>query len=438
MMLNKDLNLFKKRRKILTDQLPDNSIVVLQNKPISIRSNDVEYKYRPDSDFYYLTGFDEPNSACIIKKEKRSSTYFLFVEPKDKNKEIWTGKRTGIESAKSMFKADKAYPINEFEKTIKELTSNSEHVYFSLGKCKKLDTRILTLINELKVSNRATSRSPKTIKDPRDLIHKMRLVKDNYEIKCMEKAAEISKNAHIVAMSYAKAGIFEYELESILEYRFRANGAYGPAYPSIVGSGNNTTILHYIKNNRKIKKNDLILVDAGCEYDYYASDLTRTYPESKKFTSAQKDIYEIVLEAQLKAIDQAKPGKRFIDCHNKALVVIVEGLKSIGLLNGSTEQIIKKGDYKKFYMHKIGHWLGLDVHDAGPYFDKNGDSLKLVPGMVLTIEPGIYISNDSNNIPKEFHNIGIRIEDDILITKGGNKVLTDGTPKTIKEIESMS
>lgn len=431
-------SIFKNRRKRLLSKLQENSIVIIPNKPLSIRSNDVEYKFRPDSNFYYLTGFEEPNSICVLKKEKRGSKYILFVEPKDKEKEIWTGKRAGKEGAKQIYRADESYLFSDFESKLKLFLQNSEYVYFPLGQNKDLEIKITGIIDELKRNNRSGIKSPKNISDPRDLIHKMRLIKDSYEIECLQTAARIAKDAHILAMAYAKHKMHEYEIEAIIEYRFRTLGASGPAYPSIVGSGENATILHYIKNNKMIQKDDLILIDAGCEYNYYASDLTRTFPVNKKFNPAQKAIYEIVLEAQLKAIEQIKPQKRFIDSYNKAVYVLVEGLKDLKLLKGSTEKIIKKGEYKKFFMHKLSHWLGLDVHDAGPYTDEKGNSIKLVPGMVMTVEPGIYISKDNTSVPKHFRGIGIRIEDDILVTKNGNKILTSGTPKTINEIEAFN
>ena len=428
---------YAKRRKEFVGYLPECSLAVIPNKKLSIRSNDVEYKFKPDSDFYYLTGFDEPNSICVLKKKGKTFSYMLFVEPRDKEKEIWVGKRAGKEGAKAIYGADESYLIKDFDSILKNLVCEAENIYFPLGKCKELDLKITGLINELRKSNRSGIKSPKAILDPGEYIHTMRLVKDNFELSCIQMATEISKDAHVLAMTYCKPGMYEYELEALIEYKFRSCGGSGPAYPSIVGSGSNTTILHYIKNNKKIQKNDLVLIDAGCEYNYYAADLTRTYPASKKFTGPQKEIYEIVLEAQFKAIDQIKPQKRFIDSYNKAVLVLIEGLKEIGLLKGSTQEIIKKGQYKKFFMHKLGHWLGLDVHDAGPYVDKKGNSIKLVPGMVLTVEPGIYIPNTLENIPKEFQGIGVRIEDDVLITKTGNKVLTSGVPKSIGEIESL-
>lgn len=427
---------FEKRRKTLIRDLPENSTIILPNKSISIRSNDVEYRFRSDSDFYYLTGFEEPNSICVLKKEKRSFTYTLFVEPKDREKETWTGKRAGKEGAKQIFKAHESYLFSEFKDKLKSFLLDAEHVYFPIGQNKDLELKIIDIIGELKKNNRTGTKSPKFISDPRDLIHRMRLIKDTYEIECLKFAARIAKDAHIMAMAYSKPKMYEYEIEAIIEYRFRTLGAGGPAYPSIVGSGKNSTILHYTRNNRIIQKNDLILIDAGCEYNYYASDLTRTFPVNKKFNPEQKAIYAIVLEAQLKAIGQIKPGKRFINSYNRAVYVLVKGLKELGLLKGSIEKIIKKGEYKKFFMHKLSHWLGLDVHDAGPYTDETGKSIKLLPGMVMTVEPGIYVP-DLPDIPKRFRGIGIRIEDDVLVTKTGNKILTAGTPKTIDEIESF-
>ena len=436
-MSEKAISHFIKRRTFFSGELPDNSITIIPNRSVSIRSNDVEYKFKPDTDFYYLTGFEEPNSICVLKKEKRDCLYILFVEPRDKAREIWIGKRFGKEGAKSIYKADEAYLISEFDDQLKKLMKGVEYVYYSLGKNKSLDLKITNMTNDLRRNNRSGIIPLQSICDPSILIHKMRLIKDNYEISCIEKAADISKNAHILTMAYAKVGMFEHELEAIIEYKFRALGAIGPAYPSIVGSGKNCTILHYTNNNKKIKNNDLILVDAGCEYNYYASDVTRTFPVSKKFSGPHRAIYEIVLEAQSKSIEQVRPGKKFIDSYNKAVLVLVRGLKELGLLKGSVEEIIKKGKYKKFFMHKLGHWLGLDVHDVGPYIDNKGDSIKLVPGMVMTVEPGIYISSDLEGVPEKFRGIGIRIEDDVLVTKNGNNVLTSGIPKTISEIESL-
>ncbi len=425
------------RRKRLIDLLPDNSLVVLPNNETHIRSNDVEYKYKPDPDFYYLTGIEEHNSVCLLKKEGRSFIYSLFIEGNSEHKEIWLGKQLTVSKAKSFYKADEVNLVKDFENTLKDKLYGSEYIYFPFGVNKKLDIKILEMVSEARKSIRSGLKVPKSISDPRDFIHKMRLIKDKYEIECMKKAAVISNSAHVLAMTSAKHGMYEYQIESLIESKFRSEGASGPAYPSIVGSGTNSTILHYIKNSKKIKKGDLILIDAGCEYENYASDVTRTFPVSKKFSSVQRDLYEIVLESQLKAINEVSPGKRFVDAYNKAVFVLVNGLKEIGLLKGSVEEIIKKKKYTKFFMHKLGHWLGLDVHDAGPYIDEKGNSVKLLPGMVVTVEPGIYISAKLENVSSKYKGIGIRIEDDVLVTKNGNEVITSGIPKMTDDIESI-
>ena len=434
MMVNPEI--YKARRKRFTDEILEYSCVILPNRKLSIRSNDVEYKFKPESNFYYLTGFEEPNSVCIIKKDKKSFEYFLFVEPKNEEKEIWVGKKTGLEGAKHIYRADKSYSIHDFKDQIKKLISDSQHIYFPLGQNDKLERKITKIINELKTSNRTGTKSPNNIIDPRDIIHKMRLIKDKYEIDCIKKAGQISKEAHIKAMLFSKPRIYEYELEALIEYTFRKHGGTGAAYPTIVGSGYNSTVLHYIRNNRQLKNGDLILIDAGAEYNFYASDVTRTFPVSKKFSSVQKDLYEIVLKAQIEAIKEIKPGKRFNASYDRAVSILVEGLKDLKLLKGSKEKIIKKGEYKKFFMHKLSHWLGSDVHDAGPYRDEKEKSIKLAPGMVLTVVPVIYISKELN-VPERFKGIGIRIEDDILVTKTGNEVLTKNIPKLVEEIESL-
>ncbi len=430
-------DVYLNRRTKLFEKLPPKSVVIIPNRNISIWSNDVENKFKPDSDFYYLTGFQEPNSICILKKEDGKNTFLLFLEPNDKEKEIWVGKRTGLDGAKSIYMADESYPINDFNNQFKKLLDGMEHIYIPFGNNKDLDLKLTSCLGELKRNNRAGKKSPSFVGDPRDFIHKMRLIKDDFEINEIQTAANITKDAFQLAMFSTQPNILEYEIEAMLDSKFRSLGGGGPAYPSIVGSGVNATTLHYIKNNKQLQKDELVLVDAGSEFNNYASDVTRTYPVTKKFTSPQKDIYQIVLEAQMKAIEEIKPGKQFIDPYNKAVSVIVDGLKGLGLLNGNTQEIIDKKEYKKFFMHNIGHWLGLDVHDAGPYIDDEGKSIKFTPGMVVTVEPGIYISNELQDVPESYKGIGVRIEDDVLVTDSGNKVLTSGIPKTVQDIEAI-
>lgn len=419
---------FKTRRDKLLADLPDGSLIIIPNKKISIRSNDTEYKFKPDSDFYYLTGIDEPNSICVLKKENNNYVYILFVEPENKAREIWIGKGIGLKRAKSVYKADEAYSIHEFDKHLEELIQEAKYVYVPFGNDEALDLKITRLIGKLKKHNRASRKSPKGVFDPRDIVHSMRLIKEEPEIDCIQRAADISQKAYLLAMSNIRPGMFEHELEAIFDSVFRIYGGVGPAYNSIVGSGNNSTVLHYTKNSRRMQKRDLVLVDAGCEFDYYASDVTRTYPVGPQFTPAQQDIYNIVLEAEQKAIQKVKPGIKFTALYDAAVLVIVKGLKELKLLKGSIEKIIEKEEYKQFFMHKIGHWMGLDVHDVGPYIDDKGNSIRLRPGMVLTIEPGIYIPR-SSTAPKHFKGIGIRIEDDVLVTPDGHRVLTEAIPK---------
>lgn len=433
-----DFIIFAKRRKKFIEELRDNSVVIIPNKSFSLRTHDTEYKFKPDSDFYYLTGFKEPDSICVLKKEKSGFRFILFVKPRNKEKEIWVGKSSGIQGAKSIFKADEAYPLFEFDKKLTDFISNSNFVYIPFGENEDLDLKVIKIIGGLKNDNRRIKKTPQALLDPRDITHKMRLIKDPFELALMQEAADITKEAHIKAISSVEPGMFEYELEAMIEHEFRKAGGDSPAYSTIVGSGKNATTLHYIDNDRKIKKNDLVLIDAGCEIGGYAADVTRTFPARHKFSTPQKEIYEIVLEAQTKAIDKVKSGKIYTDFHNKAVSVIVDGLKELSLLKGSKDEIIEKERYKKFYMHGTGHWLGLEVHDSGPYYDNKGKSIKLEPGMVLTVEPGIYIPANLDHVPKCYRGIGIRIEDDVLVTKDGNKVLTSGIPKTVNEIEEIS
>ena len=425
------------RRKKFVQQLKDNSLVILPNKSHAMRTYDTEFKFKPDSDFYYLTGFSEPNSICVIKKEKNKSHFILFVQPRDKEKEIWVGKSAGLEGAKSVYRADEAYPLSEFDNKLFDLVKGADSVYIPFGNKETLDIKITRILGELKRANRKAIKTPQALLDPRDIIHKMRLIKDDHELGLMQEAIDISKQAHLMAMKSVKPGMFEYAIEAMADGEFRKNGGNGPAYTSIVGSGKNATTLHYIDNTRKIQKGDLVLLDAGCEFGNYAADVTRTFPASHKFSEPQREIYELVLKAQLKAIKQVRPGKKFLDSYDEAVSVIVDGLKELKLLKGSKKEIIEKETYKKFFMHKIGHWLGLDVHDSGPYIDDKGNSIKLEPGMVLTIEPGIYIPTNASDVPKRYRGIGVRIEDNVLVTEDGNKVLTSEIPKTIDEITKL-
>jgi len=411
-------------------------VAIFTSAPISIRANDIDYEYRQDSDFYYLTGFEEPESVCVLVANNGHSKFILFVRPRDKEREVWDGKRAGTQGAIREFGADEAYSIKQLDEILPKLLDTADKLYYSLGKEEWFDKKILRLMRYYKRMRPRSGKGPSAIIDPSEIIHEMRLFKSDEEVEVLQQAVSIAAEAHIEAMKTVRPGMFEYEIEALIEFIFRKSGATGPAYPTIVASGPNATTLHYNSNRRRIEDGDLLLVDAGAEYRYYCSDITRTYPANGKFTAEQKTIYNIVLGAQLAAIEMIKPGVSFIDIHNKAVEVIVDGLLRIGLLRGNSEEIIKDEGYKKFFMHRTGHWLGMDVHDVGNY--KVDDQWrKIEPGMIMTVEPGIYIPEETEGVPPRYWNIGVRIEDDVLVTEEGCRVLSARVPKLVDEIESL-
>jgi Xaa-Pro aminopeptidase len=398
------------RRKELLSQLDDNSIVVISTNPEQFRNGDVTFPFRPDSDFFYLTGFQEPQAVAIISK----NTYTLFLRDKDLAREIWDGERLGLVDAPEMLKLDKALNINLLEDYWSQLITADNVVYFDEKPC-DFDRNLSNLL------------SKNTIKSLQDSLHEMRLIKDESEINAMQKAANISTTAHELAMQQVASEMFEYELQSLFDAHFVRNNTVH-AYTPIVAGGKNACILHYIENNKPLKNGDLVLIDAGCEFNYYASDITRTFPVNGCFSEAQRCIYQIVLDAQLAAIDSIKPGVSVHEPHKIASSIIQHGLESLGLL--------APGDpLSKFYMHGTGHWLGMDVHDVGSY-QHNQQHRQFEKGMVITVEPGIYIRKDAKINPV-YHDIGIRIEDDVLVTDTGNTVLTRNLAKTIDEIETL-
>lgn len=407
---------------------------------MAVMHNDVEYNFRQDSDFFYLTGFNEPNAVAVLAPHHEEHRFVLFVQPKDLEKETWTGYRVGVEAAKERFGADVVYSIDELDEKLPQYLEKSDRIYYRLGRDRAFNGKILNHWQKLMAVYPKKGIGPTAIEDPAPLLHSMRQVKSSAELERMRKAAEIAIAAHQRARDFARPGRYEYEVEAEIEHTFRLQGALGPAYPSIVASGANACILHYTENTRQMQDGELLLIDAGCAYDYYNSDITRTFPVGKTFTPEQKIIYEIVLEAQLQATAQVQPGNPYSQIHDTAVRVIVEGLISLGLLQGDIEEIIKEEKYKPFYMHRTGHWLGLDVHDVGVY--QHGDTPhNLEPGQVLTVEPGIYISpvlkpvEGQPEVDPRWHGIGIRIEDDVLVTATGCDVLTAGMPKAIDEME---
>ena len=370
----------------------------------------------------------------MIRPNSDKEKFIIFCRDRDPLREQWDGFRTGQEGAVQQYGADNAYSINSLDQMMPDLLAGVKNIYFSMSAPCGVDIKISHWMEDIRKNTRAGAEPPNNLLSLDSILHEMRLIKEDHEMNLMKKAADITTEAHIRAMQAVTPGMYEYQLEAEYLYAFNKNGARSPAYNSIVGGGNNSCILHYVENNDELKDGDLVLVDAGCEYQYYASDVTRTFPVNGKFSPEQKEIYSIVLEAHRQSMEQAKPGNKWNLMHEKSVEVIVEGLLDLGLLKGTKEQVIEKGDYSKFYMHRIGHWLGMDVHDVGGY-KQDGDWRELEKGMVMTVEPGIYILDSLEDVDDKWKGIGVRIEDDIVITDSGFEVLTPNVPRTIEEVE---
>ena len=427
---------FARRRQALMAMMESNSIAILPAAKEQTRSRDTAYPFRQDSDFYYLSGFDEPDAVIAIIPSREHGEYVLFCREKDKLKEIWDGYRAGPEGACEHFGADDAFPIDDIDDILPGLIEGRERVYYAMGKDSGFDRQVMNWVNHIRANLRSGAIPPGEFLDLNHFLHDMRLYKSAAEIRLLRQAAQISAEAHIRAMQSCRAGGYEYQLEAEIHHQCAQHGARHQAYNAIVGSGKHACTLHYVENTGKLKAGDLVLIDAGCEYQYYASDITRTFPVSGRFSAEQKALYQLVLKAQLAAIDCVAPGRHWNEAHDASVQIITEGLVSLGLLKGETKKLIKKEAYKAFYMHRIGHWLGMDVHDVGDY-KVEGQWRVLEPGMVMTIEPGIYIAADEKSVAKKWRGIGIRIEDDVLVTKTGCEVLSEAAPKTIKEIEAL-
>jgi Xaa-Pro aminopeptidase len=407
------------------------AVAVLPAAPVFLRNNDVEHEYRQDSDFFYLTGFDEPQSVLVVDALARKTT--LFVRPRDRDREVWDGPRAGIDGAMKAYGADEAFEIGELDEKLPTILENRRRVYYRLGRNRTFDDRLLAAIERVRGRQRTGATAPSEVADPAVILHEMRLSKSALEIETMRRAARITREAHELAMRRARPGMHEYEVEAMLVDTFRRHGSERPAYGSIVGSGPNACVLHYRKNDRRIEPGDLLLIDAGCEYGYYASDVTRTFPVGGTFSREQQAIYEVVLEAQTGGIAAVRPGTTLDAVHRLSVEVITRGLLRLGLISGSPEQIIETETYKRFFMHRTSHWLGMDVHDVGAYFVE-GQPRSLKPGIVLTVEPGIYIAPDDSSVPPEWRGIGVRIEDDVVVTESNAEVLTAEIPKTVDEV----
>jgi Xaa-Pro aminopeptidase len=426
---------FARRRKQLMHMMGPDAIAILPTNPERLRNRDVDYPFRPDSDFFYLTGFPEPEAVAVLAPGRRHGEYLLFCRDRDLEKETWNGRRAGPEGAVERFGADDAFPISDIDDILPGLLESRERVFYTMGTTPDFDQRVIGWVNGLRSQSRAGKQAPDEFVSLEHFVHDMRLYKSRAEIKVMRQAANIAARAHKRAMRVCEPGMMEYELEAEFLHEFRKAGGE-PAYPSIVGGGENACILHYTENNAELNSGDLVLIDAGVEHQCYASDITRCFPANGRFSKAQRAIYELVLDAQLAAIDEVYPGNTWNAPHDAAVKTITRGLVKLGLLKGRTPSLVKERAYCKFYMHRTGHWLGMDVHDVGDY--KVGDAWRVLePGMVLTVEPGIYIAAGMRGVARKWWNIGVRIEDDVLVTRDGHDVLSKNVPKTVDEIEAL-
>ena len=416
-------------------RMDQKSVAIVPAAHEATRSNDTQYRFRQDSDFYYLTGFEEPEAIAVIAPG-REQKYTLFVRPRDPEQEIWVGRRAGVEGAKGEFSADESFPVAEFDEKLHDILDGAENLYYRLGVNPDLDNRIIRKIAEMRALNRKPIHPPRTIIDPATIVHEMRVLKSPEEIELMQKAADIAAEAHVEAMKAVRPGMKEYEVEALIEQIFRRQGAVGPSYTSIVGAGPNATVLHYINNDDELRDGELLLVDAGAEYKGYASDITRTYPINGRFTQGQREIYDLVLETQMSCVEMVRPGTTHDELKQHSVEMLTEGMVRLGLLKGKPADLIKEEKYKQFYMHGLGHLLGIDVHDVGIYY-YNKKSRALEPGVVMTVEPGIYVAPDTKDVPEKYLGIGVRIEDDVLCTSNGPRVLTTKVPKDADEIEAL-
>ncbi len=426
---------FAKRRRQLMRMIGKGGIAVLPASPARMRNRDSEYFYRQDSDFHYLTNFDEPDAVAVLVPGRPNGEFILFCRERDATREIWDGKRVGTDGAMADYDADDAFPISDIDEILPGIIEPCERVYYSIGAHPDFDRQLISWVTTLRERGSSVSHAPDEFFGLDHLLHDLRLYKSRAEITAMRRSAKAAAAAHRRAMGVCSPGLYEYELEAEYQHEFRRRGLH-MSYVPIVGSGENACTLHYIENQRQIEDGDLVLIDIGCEYDHYASDVTRTFPANGRFTAEQRAIYEIVFAAHTAAIECIAPGRHWNDPHDAAVKVVTRGLRDIGLLKGRLPTLIRDGAYRQFFMHRTGHWLGLDVHDVGDY-KVSGQWRLLEPGMTLTVEPGIYIASGNRNVPRRWRGIGVRIEDDVLVTKDGCDVLTRDLPRSADEIEAM-
>jgi Xaa-Pro aminopeptidase len=427
---------FGRRRRQLMRQMGEGGIAILPAAPERQRNRDVNHLYRQHSDFLYLTGFPEPDAVAVLIPGRPQGEYLLFCRERDPEMETWHGRRAGLEGACDRYGADDAYPITDLDDILPGLLENTERVYATMGSDPEFDRHLLDWVNRVRDKARAGVTAPVEFVDLDHLLHEMRLIKSPAELAAMRRAATLSAAAHVRAMRACRPGLNELDLEAEIQHEFARGGARHAAYPSIVGGGANGCILHYTDNDARLRKGDLVLIDAGAEVDGYAADITRTFPVGTRYSRAQRAIYELVLEAQAAAIDEVRPGNHWNAPHDAAVRVLAEGLIALGLLRGRLSYVLRKGTYRRFYMHRTGHWLGLDVHDVGDY--KVGGTWRVLePGMTLTVEPGLYLPAGEKGVTPRWADIGVRIEDDVLVTADGHEVLTTEAPKTVEEVESL-
>ncbi|MBK9032668.1 MAG: aminopeptidase P N-terminal domain-containing protein [Myxococcales bacterium] len=429
-------SIYADRRRALMDRIGPGGVAVVRSLPERLRNGDSHHAFRQHSDVLYLTGFAEPDTTVVLRAGAETERVVMFVRPRDPAMEVWDGRRAGVEGARAEYGADVAHPASELATRLPDLVANCEELHYAVGLDEDTDLLIARTIARLRKTEKRGQRPPRAIVDPRDALHELRLHKGPDELRALRKAAAISCDAHVLAMRQGRPGTFEYELEATLDYTFRSRGGAGPGYGTIVGAGENATILHYVENRCAIADGDLVLVDAGCEYGHYTADITRTWPAGGRFTAPQRRVYELVLAVQKSAIALARPGATLDELHQHCVRELTRGMIELGLLTGTVEERIEDASYKRYYMHLTSHWLGLDVHDAGAY-TQGGKPRPLAPGMVITIEPGLYIAVDDEAAPAELRGIGVRIEDDILITADGCENLTQACPKEIAELEAI-
>lgn len=427
---------FKQRRELLMEQVGIGNIAIIASADSRIRNRDVHYPFRQDSDFYYLTGFNEANALAAFIPGREQGQYILFCQEFDEKKALWEGAHAGLDGATQEYGADDSFPIDDLGDILPGLLENRQKVFYPMGRDPDLDHHLMEWITHIRSQTRSGINAPGELVSLEHILHEMRLIKSAAEIELMQKAADVSAKGHIRAMQRCAAGRYEYQIEGEIIHEFIDNGLRAVAYPSIVAGGENACVLHYTENNAGLKDGDLLLIDAGAECDHYAADITRTFPVSGIFSTEQKLLYQLVLDTQLAAIAEIKPNVPWNKSHDRSVEVLTRGLVELGLLTGEVAQLIEDESYKVFYMHRIGHWLGMDVHDVGDY-KINDEWRVLEPGMVLTIEPGLYIPKDCLGVDEKWRGIGIRIEDDVLVTPQGHEILTQAVPKTIEDIEAI-